>query len=118
MFSLILCIGTCPGPSIIVCTWKRFAIVLSSPSVRNSANCAWSLASAIEPGRRPSPSEYVTSYAAKISHSSSKFVYRNDSLWCARHHAAMIEPPRETMPVLRFAVSGTYARRTPACTVM
>ncbi len=30
----------------------------------------------------------------------------------------MIEPPRETMPVLRRAVSGTYGRRTPACTVM
>ncbi|CAM5629117.1 hypothetical protein SGLAM104S_10279 [Streptomyces glaucescens] len=30
----------------------------------------------------------------------------------------MIEPPRETMPVLRFAVSGTYARRTPAWTVI
>ena len=30
----------------------------------------------------------------------------------------MIEPPRETMPVLRRAVSGTYASRTPACTVM
>ena len=25
----------------------------------------------------------------------------------------MIEPPR-TMPVIRFAVSGTYCRRTPA----
>ena len=73
MFSLILCIGTWPGPSIIVCTSCRLAIVLSSPSVRSSANCASSLASAIEPGRRPSPSEYVTSYAARISQSSSKF---------------------------------------------
>ena len=26
----------------------------------------------------------------------------------------MIEPPRETMPVTRFAVSGTNGRRTPA----
>ncbi len=26
----------------------------------------------------------------------------------------MIEPPRETIPVTRFAVRGTYARRTPA----
>ena len=26
----------------------------------------------------------------------------------------MIEPPRETMPVTRFAVSGMYWRRTPA----
>ncbi len=74
MFSLILCIGTCPGPSIIVCTLCRLAIVFSSPSVFNSANWAASLASAIEPGRRPSPSEYVTSYAARISQSSSKCV--------------------------------------------
>ena len=28
-------------------------------------------------------------------------------LWWARHHLAMIEPPRETMPVTRLAVSGT-----------
>ena len=26
----------------------------------------------------------------------------------------MIEPPRETMPVTRLAVSGTWASRTPA----
>ncbi len=26
----------------------------------------------------------------------------------------MIEPPRETMPVTRSAVSGIYGRRTPA----
>ncbi len=26
----------------------------------------------------------------------------------------MIEPPRDTMPVTRFAVSGTCASRTPA----
>ena len=32
-----------------------------SPSVSSSANCATSLASAIEPGRRPSPSENDTS---------------------------------------------------------
>jgi hypothetical protein len=30
----------------------------------------------------------------------------------------MIEPPRETIPVTRFAVSGTYRSSTPACTVM
>ena len=57
MLILILCIGTWPGPSII--TWQPFsqAILVSSPSVSSSANCARSLASAIEPGRRPSPSE-------------------------------------------------------------
>ena len=40
-------------------TWQPFfqATCVSSPSVSSSANCARSLASAIEPGRRPSPSE-------------------------------------------------------------
>lgn len=28
------------------------------------------------------------------------------SSWWAKHHWAMIEPPRETMPVVRLAVSG------------
>ncbi len=41
-----------------------------------------------------------------ISQMSSKWVYRKDSLWWARHHLAMIEPPRETMPVMRPAVIG------------
>ena len=55
MLILILCSGTWPGPSII--TWQPLfhAICVSSPSVSSSANCARSLASAIEPGRRPSP---------------------------------------------------------------
>src|SRR3569833_2507282 len=61
MFSLILCIGTCPGPSIM--TWQSCfqAIWGSSPSVSSSANCAASLASAMEPGRKPSPREKLTS---------------------------------------------------------
>src|SRR5258708_27947454 len=56
MLIFILCIGTWPGPSII--TWQPLshAIFVNSPSVSSSANCARSLASAIEPGRRPSPS--------------------------------------------------------------
>src|SRR6478752_1548189 len=62
MFSLILCIGTCPGPSIIVCTSCFQAILVSSPSVSSSANCAASLASASDPGRSTSPSEKLTSY--------------------------------------------------------
>ena len=33
---------------------------------------------------------------------------------CARHHLAMIEPPRLTIPVRRLAVIGTYYKRTPA----
>ncbi|MNC92678.1 hypothetical protein D3C83_91450 [compost metagenome] len=61
----------------------------------------------MDPGRRPSPSENDTSYAFMISQISSKCVWRKFSLWCARHHFARIEPPRETMPVTRFAVSGT-----------
>jgi len=40
--------------------------------VRSSANWAASDASAIEPGRRPSPSEIVTSCARQISRTSSK----------------------------------------------
>ena len=72
--------GTWPGPSIMVCTSCFQAICVSSPSVRNSANCASSLASAPEPGRRPSPSEKVTSYAFMISQISSKCVYRKFSL--------------------------------------
>ena len=61
MFSWIRCIGTCPGPSIM--TWQSCfqAVVVSSPSVSSSANCAASLASAVEPGRSPSPSEKDTS---------------------------------------------------------
>ena len=72
MLILILCSGTWPGPSII--TWQPFfqAIWVSSPSVSSSANCARSLASAIEPGRRPSPSENDTSYLRMMSQISSK----------------------------------------------
>ena len=50
-----------PGPSIITCTPYSQAILVNSPSVSNSANWAASLASAIEPGRSPSPSETATS---------------------------------------------------------
>ena len=50
MLTLILCIGTWPGPSII--TWQPLsqAILVSSPSVSSSANCAASLASAMRAG--------------------------------------------------------------------
>ena len=61
MFSRMRCIGTCPGPSFITCTSCSQAMRVSSPWVRNSANCASSLASAMEPGRSPSPSENETS---------------------------------------------------------
>ena len=72
MLILILCIGTWPGPSII--TWQPLAhaILVSSPSVSNSANCAASLASAMEPGRRPSPREKLTSYLRMMSQMSAK----------------------------------------------
>ncbi len=74
MFSLMSCIGTWPGPSII--TWQSCfqAVFVNSPKVRNSASWASSFASWIEPGRRPSPSEKETSYAAMISQISSKRV--------------------------------------------
>ena len=61
MFSWIRCMGTWPGPSIITCTSCFQAIFVSSPSVSSSPNCAASLASAIEPGRRPSPRLKLTS---------------------------------------------------------
>ena len=61
MFSLIMCIGTWPGPSIITWTSCFHAILRQLAQRSSSANCASSLASAIEPGRRPSPSEKVTS---------------------------------------------------------
>ena len=53
-----------------------------------------------------------------ISHSSSKWVYRKFSWWCARHQAAISEPPRDTIPVTRLTASGMYRSSTPACTVM
>ena len=74
MLCLIMCIGTWPGPSIITCTSCFHATCVSSPSVASSAICASSLASAIEPGRSPSPSENATSYAFMISQISSKRV--------------------------------------------
>ncbi len=74
MFSLMRCMGTWPGPSFIVCTSNSHAILFSSPCVFSSANCASSFASAIEPGRRPSPSEKLTSYARMISQISRKCV--------------------------------------------
>ena len=48
------------------------------------------------------------------SQMSPKRSYRKLSRCRDRHHCAIIEPPRLTMPVTRFAVSGTCARRTPA----
>ena len=74
MFSLMRCIGTWPGPSFITCTSCSQAIRVSSPWVFSSANCASSLASAMLPGRSPSPSEKETSYAAMISQISRKRV--------------------------------------------
>ena len=101
MFSAILCIGTWPGPSIITCTSCFQATCVSSPSVSSSANCAASFASAMQPGRRPSPSENDTSYFFISAQMRSNSVYRKFSSWWYRHHFAMIEPPRETMPVTR-----------------
>ena len=74
MFSLMRCMGTWPGPSFITCTSYSHAIRVSSPCVLSSANCASSFASAIDPGRRPSPSENDTSYARMISQISRKCV--------------------------------------------
>src|SRR3546814_3602313 len=57
MFSLINCIGTWPGPSIMVCTSCFQAILVSSPSVSSSPNCAASLASAMQPRSEEHTSE-------------------------------------------------------------
>lgn len=35
-------------------------------------------------------------------------------LWSSRHSLAWIEPPRDTMPVIRLAASGTWRSSTPA----
>ena len=45
IFSLILFNGTCPGPSIIVCTSYFQAVLVKSPKIVNSENWAWSFAS-------------------------------------------------------------------------
>ncbi len=45
MFSLMSCIGTWPGPSIITCTSCFHAIVVRLPRVFSSAICASSFAS-------------------------------------------------------------------------
>ena len=50
------------------------AFSVSSPSTSSSRNCARSLASCIEPGRIPSPSDSATSYFATRSQISSKWV--------------------------------------------
>ena len=91
-----------PGPSTI--TWQPCsqALSVSSPSVFSSANWASSLASARQPGRRPSPRLQVTSYARMISHSSSKCVYNGFCWRWAIIHSAISEPPRLTMPVTRL----------------
>ena len=81
------------------------ALRVSSPSVCSSANCAASFASARQPGRRPSPSEKVTSYCAHDLADARRSACRAGSPGGARSStAAMSEPPRETMPVMRCAV--------------
>ena len=59
--------GMWPGPSTMTCTSRSHARSVSSPSVSSSANCAASEASAIDPGRSPSPSEIDTSCSRQIS---------------------------------------------------
>ncbi len=92
----------CPGPSIITCTSYSQAFFVSSPSVFSSANCAASLASAMHPGRSPSPSEKLTSCFWKILQISSKCSYSRFCRWFFTIHSARIAPPRLTIPVMRF----------------
>ena len=49
---------------LLTCTFLAQARFVSSPCVLSSANCAASLASAMHPGRRPSPIEREMSYSA------------------------------------------------------
>ena len=46
-----------------------------------------------------------------MSHSSSKCVYSGFCSWWAIIHCAISEPPRLTMPVTRFVVSGRYSQQ-------
>jgi len=116
MFSLIRCIGTWPGPSIM--TWQScsHAIRVSSPNVSSSANCASSFASRSSPaaGHHERERDVVSGHdladLAEAGVEEALLVVRE-------HHLAMIEPPRETMPVTRLAVSGMYRRRTPGVDV-
>ena len=64
MFISIWSIGMWPGPSTITCVPCSQPRRVSSPRTSSSANWASSLASASEPGRRPSPRLQVTSYCA------------------------------------------------------
>ena len=118
MFRSIWSIGTWPGPSIITWQFRCLARRPSSPITFNSANWASSLASAIEPGRSPSPRLQVTSCSCMMSHRSSKWV-KNGFCWpWAVIHFATSEPPRLTMPVKRRSHSGKCSRSTAAWIVM
>src|SRR5437870_11463075 len=78
----------CPGPSIITWTSYSQAFLVNSPKTFSSENCASSLASARQPGRRPSPSEKLTSYFWKILQISSKRSYRKFCfLWALIHRS-------------------------------
>src|SRR5258707_867813 len=104
----------CPGPSIITCTSCSQAFFVNSPSTFNSANCASSLASAMHPGLKPSPNEKLTSCFLKILQIFSMFSYKKFCfLWCSIQ-CAISEPPRLTIPVIRFRTNGTCSRSTPA----
>ena len=53
-----------------------------------------------------------------MSHSSSKCVYHGFCWWWATIHAAISDPPRDTIPVTRSRVCGTCSNSTPAWMVM
>ena len=55
-----------------------------------------------------------TSYLARISQISSKCSYKKLSRLWVVHQCAMMAPPRDTIPVRRFSVSGTWCQRNPA----
>jgi len=59
--------GTCPGPSTMLWTPASRALRTRWPSVISSVSCAWSEASSMHPGLKPSPSDSVNSYLRAIS---------------------------------------------------
>ena len=86
--------------------WTSFsqALLVSSPWTASSLNCAKSLASAMQPGLRPSPMEMAMSYSRQMSKMSSQCSYAKFSLWSIRASLAWMEPPLETIPVTLLAV--------------
>jgi hypothetical protein len=106
MLTLILCIGTWPGPSII--TWTSLAQAIFVNLAQGGE--LGELGLVIGVGDAAGPQAVAEAEGDVIGlHDLADLVealVEEALLWWARHHLAMIEPPRLTMPVTRLAVSG------------